>query len=191
LAGGHLGFSPEELNNIENFRLEKLVRDVLAVSEKYKELSKKTIPVIAAGGIFDGKDIAKMLKLGASGVQMATRFVCTEECDASEAYKEAFLKAKKEDIIIIDSPVGLPGRVIKNAFVERILREEKIKFNCPYKCLKTCEEELAPYCIADALVNSARGDMKRGFAMCGANAYRVNKIVPVKELIDELISDIN
>ncbi len=188
LAGGHLGFSLEELSNIENFRLEKLLVDVLSVSKEYEKISGRKIPVIAAGGIFDGGDIQAMLKLGASGVQMATRFVCTYECDASDAYKEAFLKAKKEDIVIIDSPVGLPGRVIKNEFVERILRKEKIKFECPYKCLKTCSEETAPYCIADVLVNSAKGNMKKGFVMCGANAYRIKKIISVKELIEELVN---
>jgi NAD(P)H-dependent flavin oxidoreductase YrpB (nitropropane dioxygenase family) len=189
LAGGHLGFSLEELSNIENFRLEKLVLDVLAVARKYEKLSGTKIPVIAAGGIFDGKDIARMLQLGASGVQMATRFVCTYECDASDAYKDAYLKAKKEDILIIESPVGLPGRVIKNEFVERILKGEKIKFECHYKCLKTCDEKTVSYCVADALVNSAKGDMKNGFAMCSANAYRIKKIVSVKQLIDELANE--
>ncbi|MFH0763213.1 MAG: nitronate monooxygenase family protein [Candidatus Omnitrophota bacterium] len=187
LAGGHLGFRLEELSNIENFTLERLVTDVLTVARKYERFLAMKIPVIAAGGIFDGKDIARMLKLGASGVQMATRFVCTYECDVSDAYKDAYLKTKKEDILIIDSPVGLPGRVIKNEFVERILKGEKIKFKCHYKCLKTCDEKTVSYCIADALVNSAKGDMKNGFAMCGTNAYRVKKIVSVKELIDELI----
>jgi len=183
LAGGHLGFSRDEL--VANISLENIVIEVIDVANNFG----KNIPVIAAGGIFDGKDIARFLKLGASGVQMATRFVCTYECDASMAFKETYLKAKKEDVMIIDSPVGLPGRVIKNKFVKRILSGEKIKFKCPYKCLRTCDVANVNYCIADALVNSAKGDMEKGFAMCGQNAYRIDKVISVKELIDELVSE--
>lgn len=187
LAGGHLGFSFEELESIKKLPLEKLLIDLLKITEEYEKTAQTKIPVIAAGGIFDGKDIAQMLKLGAKGVQMATRFVATYECDASLKYKQAFLNSKKEDIIIIKSPVKMPGRVIKNKFVERILKGVKISFNCPYKCLKTCEPDKVNYCIAQALVNAYRGNLDEGFAMCGANAYRVKKIVPVKELINELI----
>ncbi|MCM8782350.1 MAG: nitronate monooxygenase family protein [Candidatus Omnitrophica bacterium] len=189
LAGGHLGFNKEELNNINNFSLEKILIDVLEVIKQFERTYKAQIPVVAAGGIFDGADIARMLKLGASGVQMATRFVCTYECDAALKFKEVFLNSKKEDIIIIDSPVGLPGRVIKNKFVERILKGEKIKFRCPYRCLKSCDVASVNYCIADALVNASKGNFEDGFAMCGANAYRINKIVPVKELVNELIKE--
>jgi len=120
---------------------------------------------------------------------MATRFVCTYECDASLAYKESYLKAKKEDIIIINSPVGLPGRVIKNSFVEKILNGEKIKFRCPYKCLRTCDATAVNYCIADALVNGSKGDMEHGFAMCGQNAYRIDTIVSVSQLVSELVEE--
>ena len=189
LAGGHLGFTFEDLDNIENFSLEKLLTEALAVTKGYERLSKTKIPVIAAGGIFNGKDIARILKLGASGIQMATRFVCTYECDAALAYKEVFLNSKKEDIIVIQSPVKMPGRVIKNKFVERILKGEKIHFDCPYKCLKTCEPEEVSYCIARALVNAYRGNLDEGFVMCGANAYRVKKIISVKELIEELVDE--
>jgi NAD(P)H-dependent flavin oxidoreductase YrpB (nitropropane dioxygenase family) len=189
LAGGHLGFSLDELERISEFPLEKLLKDVLAVVKEYEKVSHIKIPVIPAGGIYDGKDIAKMLKLGASGVQIATRFVCTMECDASQEFKQAFLNARKEDIVIIESPVGLPGRVIKNEFVKRIQKRKKLKFKCPYKCLKTCDGETAHYCVADALVNAHKGDLKNGFAMCGANAYRVDKIVTVRELINELVDE--
>lgn len=189
LAGGHLGFSFEELSSIENFNLEKLVLDVLTVTRSYKSLSKTNIPVIAAGGVFDGKDIARMLKLGASGVQMATRFIGTYECDASDNFKKEVINSKKEDVIIIDSPVKMPGRVIKNKFVEKILRGKKINFNCSYQCLKTCEPEKTKYCIAKALVNAYRGNLKEGFVMAGANCYRINKLVSVKELIKELVEE--
>jgi len=189
LAGGHLGFSMEELNKLEEYSLEKLLQDVLKVVRNYELKFNGKIPVIPAGGIFDGRDIAKLLKLGASGVQIATRFVCTEECDAALELKQAFIKARKEDITIIKSPVGLPGRVIRNKFVEDIEEGRRIKFDCPYKCLKTCDSETAPYCIANALVNASKGDLEHGFAMCGTNAYRVKKIVKVKELMKELTDE--
>jgi NAD(P)H-dependent flavin oxidoreductase YrpB (nitropropane dioxygenase family) len=120
---------------------------------------------------------------------MATRFVCTTECDASQAFKEAYLKAKKEDIIIIKSPVGLPGRAIKNKFLEQVAAGKKIPFQCPFKCIRTCKVEKSPYCIALALINAKKGLMEHGFAFCGANAWRVNKIMPVKELIKELVDE--
>lgn len=185
LAGGHLGFSFEELNNLENLSLENILLDVIGIVKKFENLNYK-ISIIAAGGIFDGEDIARFLKLGAKGVQMATRFVCTKECDVSEKYKEAYLNCKKEDIVIIPSPVGMPGRVIKNKFIEKILNGGKADFNCPYKCLKTCDPENVSYCIAKALNNAAEGNMDEGFAMCGANAYKINEMISVKELINKL-----
>ena len=184
LAGGHLGFSYEEIENVENLRLERLVTEVLLVAREYGN-----IPVVAAGGIYDGNDIARFLRLGASGVQMATRFVCTHECDASDAYKQAYLDCRKEDIVVIHSPVGMPARVIKNDFVERHLKGEKVTFGCPYHCLLTCEPAVAGYCIAQALVASYRGQMDKGYAMCGANAWRCDKIVSVHELIQELVQE--
>jgi len=184
LAGGHLGFSYEEIENVENFRLERLVTEVLLVARQYGG-----IPVVAAGGIYDGNDIAKFLRLGASGVQMATRFVCTNECDASDAYKQAYLSCRKEDIVVIHSPVGMPARVIKNDFVERHLKGEKVTFGCPYHCLLTCEPAVAGYCIAQALVASYRGEMDKGYAMCGANAWRCTKIVSVHELVQDLVQE--
>jgi nitronate monooxygenase len=184
LAGGHLGFSHDEIENVENLRLERLVTEVLALAREYGG-----IPVVAAGGIYDGGDIAKFLRLGASGVQMATRFVCTHQCDAADAYKQAYLECRKEDIVVIHSPVGMPARVVKNDFVERYLRGEKVTFGCPYHCLLTCEPAVAGYCIAQALVASYRGEMDKGYAMCGANAWRCNKVVSVHELIEELVEE--
>ncbi|MBL7197598.1 MAG: nitronate monooxygenase [Candidatus Omnitrophica bacterium] len=188
MAGGHLGFSLSELENKENC-LEELfykVKDEINMIEK--EANQK-VPMIVAGGIFTGKDIAKFLSMGADGVQIATRFICTHECDASEAYKKEIIKSKKEDIIVIKSPVGLPGRVIKNQFVEKILSGKKVRFKCPYKCLRSCDPDTVNYCIADALTNASRGNFKKGFAMCGENAYLVDKIVSVQELTDELVSE--
>jgi len=190
MAGGHLGFSFEELRNGRKTSLEQIVKEVLDVAESFRSARSRSISVIAAGGIFDGKDIARFLRMGASGVQMSTRFVATHECDAHDNYKETYINAKKEDIVVVTSPVGLPGRVIKNRFVERVARGEKIKFDCPYHCLRSCEPLKVNYCIADALVNASHGDMKNGFAMCGENAYKVNKIVSVKELVSELCGEV-
>ncbi|MEW6076158.1 MAG: nitronate monooxygenase family protein [Candidatus Omnitrophota bacterium] len=185
LAGGHLGYSREQLADSKHFFLDKILTEVLAVTHTFTNGAKK-IPIVAAGGIFDGKDIARVMRLGASGVQMATRFVCTYECDVSQEYKNAYLAAKKEDVVVIQSPVGMPGRVIRNEFVKRITQGERIDFDCAYRCLSTCDNKKVNYCIAKALINASRGEMDKGFAMCGTNAYRIDKIVSVKELITEL-----
>jgi NAD(P)H-dependent flavin oxidoreductase YrpB (nitropropane dioxygenase family) len=120
---------------------------------------------------------------------MATRFVCTYECDVSDAYKQAFLSAKKEDVMIIQSPVGMPGRVLRNEFVDRITNGERIDFGCVYKCLSTCDPTKVNYCIAKALFNSSHGALDNGFAMCGSNVHRIKEIISVKQLIDELVSE--
>jgi NAD(P)H-dependent flavin oxidoreductase YrpB (nitropropane dioxygenase family) len=188
LAGGHLGYSLAELEDKENFSLENILGKVVIVAQGFQNAATK-IPVIAAGGIFDGQDIAKFIRLGAEGVQMGTRFVCTHECDVAQEYKETYLAAKQEDIVVIQSPVGLPGRVIRNEFVKRIMRGERMDFNCEYHCLYTCDPKKVNYCIAKALLNASRGQMEKGFAMCGSNAYRIENIVSVKELISELVTE--
>jgi nitronate monooxygenase len=188
LAGGHLGFSMADALAPHD-PLENIVKDVLVVAERHAKERGVAIPVIAAGGVFDGKDMARFLNMGASGVQMGTRFVCTDECDTSLQYKEAYVNSREEDILIIPSPLGLPIRVIRNDFVDRVLRGERVKFNCPYRCLSPCDPEKSPYCIAQALLNAYRGNMSLGFATCGANAYRINRIVSVHELIKEIVDE--
>ena len=190
LAGGHLGFSEEQLAQPEKYSLEKLLPEVLEIIKPYEDKYGKKIPVIAAGGIFNGKDIAKMLSMGASGVQMGTRFVCTEECDVSQEFKQAYLDAKEEDVVIIKSPVGMPGRAIRNHFLKDLEVKGKLKIKCPYKCLSVCQVEKAQYCIALVLVNSYLGDVDHGLIFAGQNAYRCNKIVTVKEIIQELLSEL-
>ena len=184
-AGGHLGFKIEELEDIENHNLKDIVHDVL---EYLKEL-KLSIPVIPAGGIFTGRDIAEYLKMGASGVQMATRFVTTYECDASDAYKQAYIDAKKEDIQIIKSPVGMPGRAIRNEFIKRI-EVEKDKITKCYGCLRKCNPAEIPYCITKSLVNAVKGNIDDALLFVGSNAYRCDKIISVKELIDLLMLEL-
>ncbi|KKK88215.1 hypothetical protein LCGC14_2745430, partial [marine sediment metagenome] len=186
--GGHLGFKKEQINN-PDYALEKILPEVISVLKPYEEDFNKSIPVIAAGGVYTGADIYKFIQSGAQGVQMATRFVATHECDASPAFKEAYLKCKKEDLIIIDSPVGLPGRAIKNRFLEEITAGIKKPIKCPWKCLRTCDFKNVPYCIGLALTNAKKGDLENGFAFAGANAYLINKIISVKELIETLVGE--
>lgn len=184
-AGGHLGFKREQIHD-PRYKLESLIPEVLTAIKPFEEEFGRKIPVIAAGGIYTGKDIYRFLQLGASGVQMATRFVATHECDASEAFKQAFLKAKKEDLMLIDSPVGLPGRAIRNKFLNEVEQGKRKPFHCPYHCIRTCDYKKSPYCIAIALTNAQQGKLKGGFCFAGSNVYRVDKIVSVKTLLEEL-----
>ncbi|HDL60340.1 MAG TPA: nitronate monooxygenase [candidate division WOR-3 bacterium] len=188
LAGGHLGFKKEQIND-PNYSLEKIVKEVISVIKVFEEQFNKKIPVIAAGGIYSGTDIYRFIRMGASGVQMATRFVATHECDADIKFKEAYINCRKEDLIIIDSPVGLPGRAIRNKFLDEVSSGMRKPFKCPWKCLKTCDFRKTPYCIALALTNAKRGNLDEGFAFAGANAYKVDKIVSVKELIETLLME--
>lgn len=190
MAGGHLGFSPEQITNPE-YTLEKLIPEVIKEMEPFEEKAGKPIPVIAAGGIYTGEDIYKFIQLGASGVQMATRFVTTEECDASIDFKKSYIDCKEEDISIIKSPVGMPGRAISNKFIDDVNTGCKKPYNCPYHCISTCDYKSSPYCISLALINAQKGNFKHGFAFAGANAYRAKEIISVKELMESLVKEYN
>jgi nitronate monooxygenase len=185
LAGGHLGFKAEQLDD-PKFALEHLVAEVLVVTREIEKTHGVHIPVIAGGGVYTGADIRRTLALGAEGVQMATRFVTTNECDASEAFKQSYIDAKEEDLMIIKSPVGLPGRAIRNQFLDDVSRGEKKPFACPFHCIVTCDVVNSPYCIAQALLNARRGNLENGFAFAGANAWRATKVVSVHELVETL-----
>ncbi|MCD6182644.1 MAG: nitronate monooxygenase [Candidatus Cloacimonetes bacterium] len=187
-AGGHLGFKRNQIDD-PDFALEKLIPSVCEAIVPFEKKYDKKIPVIAGGGVFTGEDILTMMKLGASGVQMGTRFVATHECDAADAFKAQYLACKKEDIVIIQSPVGMPGRAIKSDFLRDVESGIKHPFTCPWKCLKTCDYRVAPYCISQALTNAKVGKMQEGFSFAGVNAWRVNKIVSVKELMDSLVRE--
>ena len=184
-AGGHIGFKIEQIND-PNFALENIVAEVIEAVTSFEVEQARKIPIIAAGGIFNGDDIYRFLSLGAAGVQMGTRFVTTYECDAAEAFKQAFVNSKQEDMIVIKSPVGLPGRAIRNAFIDQINQGRKKAFKCPFHCLKTCDPQKSSYCIANALSNARKGRLEHGFAFAGENAYRVKEIISVKELIESL-----
>ncbi len=186
MAGGHLGFKEEQLKD-PAFALEKIVPEVLQAVRPFEEKTGRKIPVIAGGGVYTGADIRKYIEMGASGVQMATRFVATYECDASIKFKNAYIKARKEDLRIIKSPVGMPGRAITNAFLDDVEQGKKKPFTCPYHCIITCDIEKAPYCISLALLNAQKGNLENGFAFSGANVGRVEKIVSVQDLMNELV----
>ncbi len=187
-AGGHLGFSMEQLQSPLTLSLSDIVKEVIQVLKPYEESYQKKIPVIAAGGIYDGNDIAKYIKIGASGVQMSTRFVGTYECDADIKFKEAYISATENDIQIIKSPVGMPGRAIRNQFVKGLENNDN-KIEYCYNCLKSCNPAKTPYCISDALIKSVSGDIEKGLIFVGTNAYRMKNIVSVRELIDELVQE--
>jgi nitronate monooxygenase len=185
-AGGHLGFSLEELED-EDFvehGLERIIPQVVETVKKYE--TDRKIPIIAAGGIFSGEDIGKFLKLGAAGVQMATRFVTTYECDADIEFKRAYLNCKKEDIVVTNSPVGMPVRVIRNRFITDAEAGKKVPPECQYQCLITCDPNQSSYCIANALLEARKGNLESGFACAGANAWRCKKIVPVADVFKSL-----
>lgn len=186
-AGGHLGFRPDELED-PAFCLENLVSDVVQQMDRVETEYRVRIPVIAAGGVYNGEDIRRIIALGASGVQMGTRFVATHECDADQAFKQSYVDAKKEDLMVIKSPVGLPGRALKNKFLVDAAEGQRRPFRCPYHCIKSCDPENSPYCIGLALASARRGKLKNGFAFAGANAFRVDKIVSVKELMESLVT---
>jgi len=189
-AGGHLGFKKNQLED-PKFQIENLVVEVIEQVKPFEEEFNVKIPVIAAGGIYSGKDVKKILELGASGVQMGTRFVTTHECDASTAFKQTYIDSEKDDVFIIDSPVGMPGRAIKNDFIEKVLKGEKRPIKCPYHCLKTCNIETTPYCIVAALGSAMKGNLENGYAFAGSNAYKATEIISVKETFERIIQEYN
>jgi NAD(P)H-dependent flavin oxidoreductase YrpB (nitropropane dioxygenase family) len=185
-AGGHLGFTVEELENPRP--LEELLDEVLLALEPYERQAGRRIPVIAAGGIYDGEDIARLMARGAAGVQMGTRFVATEECDAHDTFKDQFVQCREEDIVIITSPVGMPLRAIRNEWLQDIIDGQRKKFKCSYKCLHTCDFQKVQYCIADALYQAdVAGNLYGGFVICGSTTHRIKEITTVKSLMTELV----
>ena len=168
-AGGHLG------TNVPLRELFSAIR---------KAISK--IPLIAAGGITDGYEMAEMMdEYGADGIQIASRFVLSEECSVSQEFKETFLNARKEDIVLVSSPVGLPGRAIKTPFVEKMLGNKDIAAKtCQYKCLKKCDYK---YCISERLMASRDGDLENGLFFSGANTFKMREILPVREIFDRFV----
>ncbi|MEA1887497.1 MAG: nitronate monooxygenase family protein [Bacteroidota bacterium] len=187
-AGGHLGFKKDNLEDA-NYSLEELIPEVVKEVRFYEEKYGKEIPVIAAGGIYTGQDIYNIMQKGAKGVQMGTRFVTTDECDASMEFKQSYIDASESDMEIIQSPVGMPGRAVKNSFIDKVKQGLKVPIKCPFHCIKTCNVSSSPYCIITALYNAYKGNMKKGYAFAGSNAYLAKKITTVKEIFSELVAD--
>jgi NAD(P)H-dependent flavin oxidoreductase YrpB (nitropropane dioxygenase family) len=185
-AGGHLGFSLDDINS-NQIDLKQIVTDVIGEVKLYEEKYNKKIPVVVAGGLFTGSDIAEFMNIGAAGAQIATRFITTDECDAHENYKQAFIDCQEEDIELVKSPVGMPGRAIKNKMTET-LKNQNIKVKKCFNCLKVelCDRVTIPYCITEKLISAVKGDIDDGLLFCGDNAYRLEKIISVNELMEEL-----
>ena len=185
LAGGHLGFKKDKIDEETN-SFDKNVQSVIEEVKNFENEFNKTIPVVVAGGVFTHQDMIKYLNIGASGVQVATPFVATYECDAHINFKNAFVNCKKEDIELTISPVGMPGRAIKNKLTET-LKTQKVKITKCYNCLIPCNPTSTPYCISSALIKAVKGDVENGLVFCGANAYRINKLSSVKEILNKLM----
>ena len=185
-AGGHLGFKPTQIED-ENFSIEKLIPEVVSEVAVFEEKYNQEIPVIAAGGIYTGEDMYKMMELGAKGVQIASRFVTTKECDADIKFKKSYIDATQNEVEIIQSPVGMPGRALKGEFLEKVKLGLTRPKSCPYNCLHTCDYKVVPYCIILTLFNAYKGNMDKGYAFAGSNAYLATKITTVKEVLDDII----
>lgn len=185
LAGGHLGFKKDKIDEETN-SFDKNVQSVIEEVKNFENEFNKTIPVVVAGEVFTHQDMIKYLNIGASGVQVATPFVATYECDAHINFKNAFVNCKKEDIELTISPVGMPGRAIKNKLTET-LKTQKVKITKCYNCLIPCNPTSTPYCISSALIKAVKGDVENGLVFCGANAYRINKLSSVKEILNKLM----
>ena len=177
-AGGHLGFSREELAQLTP---ELYDQEIAAIIARSRELE---LPVVVAGGIYHREDLEHYQQMGAAGVQLATRFVTTPECDASQAFKQAYLDARKEDIVIVSSPVGMPGRAIRNRFISRVEQGERFSFPCK-QCIVTCKPATTPYCITQALINAVEGRLDEGLIFCGENAWRSDHMETVDEIMKE------
>lgn len=187
-AGGHLGFKNEQIEDAR-YSLEELVPAVVKEVKVFEEQYQQKIPVIAAGGIYSGQDIYNILQKGATAVQIGTRFVTTEECDASMDFKQAYINATQSDIEIIQSPVGMPGRAVRNSFIDKVKDGLKRPVKCPFHCIRTCDVSSSPYCIINALYSAYKGNMNNGYAFAGTNAYLATKITTVKETFRELVED--
>lgn len=187
-AGGHLGYKADQIED-ENYSLETTLPQVVETVAEFGQKHNLTIPVIAAGGIYTGEDIYKIMELGASGVQMGTRFVTTEECDADANFKQAYIDATEEDIQIIQSPVGMPGRAVRSSFLDKVKEGLTRPKQCGFNCIRTCDVVHSPYCIMLALYNAFKGKLQNGYAFAGANAWRAQKIESVKSVMESLVSE--
>ena len=185
-SGGHQGVKMDEVGQ-EGFELDEQLPKVLTLLAGYEKQYNKTIPVFVAGGVQTGADIRKYVEMGAAGAQIGTRFITTNECDATPEFKDEYLKAQSpDDIVVIQSPVGMPLRVLKTKFVKEIMAGEKKPISCNYKCLHTCDYHKVQFCIAQALINAQSGLIDEGVCCSGVNGYLNNEIVSVHELVETI-----
>ncbi len=186
LNGGHLAFSWEQLEHPDTVALPILYKEIKATLAPYEAEFGKTVPVLGAENIATCDDIVEMLKIGFDGVQVGTRFICTEESGLDQKSKQIYVNAKAEDIIIIQSPLGLPVKVLRTPFSEKILKGVKIPFGCPFLCLRACKADKARFCLAEALVDTLFGNTEKGLYMTGSAIGRINDIVPAEEFLEPL-----
>lgn len=187
LAGGHLGFREDQLDEYEGQAIyDQEIQKIKEIIQNYSDKYEKKIPIAIGGGIHDSESAAHAFSLGADAIQVATRFVTTEECDADIRYKEAHLKAKESDIAIVKSPVGMPGRAIMNKFMTRVMNGEQIPHSPCHGCLVKCSPKEIPYCITDGLINAVKGNIDDGLLFCGAKAWKADHLQTVPEVINDL-----
>lgn len=186
LAGGHLGYSVEEVNALKTTGYDQQILEVLEIVKQYEDKYGRKIPVVFGGGVFSNADIRHYLSLGLSGVQIASRFVATEECDADIRYKQAYIDAKPEDIVLVKSPVGMPGRAINNAFIKQLAKEGRIAPTHCVRCIRKCNPASTPYCITEALIRAAKGDVDHALLFCGGEIGRIHELTNVHALLREL-----
>ena len=184
LAGGHLGFNQKQLEKFSQDVYYQEVKKIQKIVSEYEWMYDKKIPVILGGGIYTEEDFQHAMSLGVDGVQIGSRFVTTVECDADEKYKMTYINAKKEDIAIIKSPVGMPGRAIMNSFIKNIMDGERLAPKHCYRCIHTCDPASTPYCITEALIHAAKGEIDQALLFCGAKSYQAEKIETVKEVLE-------
>ena len=187
-AGGHLGFSKEELDTVTDETFSEEIKRIIATVNEYGDKYGVHIPVVVAGGISGPYEVKKAFDLGASGVQVASRFVASYECDAHINFKNKYINSSKEDIMIIKSPVGMPGRAIMNEFARKVMAGGKETVTKCFGCLKKCNPKEIPYCITKALITSVSGDTENGLVFCGADTYKINSVENVKTIIDYLMN---
>lgn len=186
-AGGHLGFARDQLLSGTTRNLHQILRDVKAELVPFEQKYGCEIPVVVAGGVFDAADTAAYLAAGAAGVQVATRFIATHECDGSDAYKQIIIAAKPEDARLVQSPVGMPGRALWSPLLERLAEAGRLAPERCAACIKSCRPQTTPYCITKALIEAVRGNWQDGLFFCGSNVGRVNKLLDVEELLRQLV----
>lgn len=186
-AGGHLGFTKEQLHLFDAAAYGEEVKRIIARAREYEVKFGRKIPVVLGGGVSSREKAKEAFALGADAIQVASRFVTTAECDADERYKQAYIRAREEDVMLIKSPVGMPGRAIRNSFAERIMGGEKLPPKRCRGCIKGCKPAEIPYCITEALIQAVKGDTENGLLFCGADAWKAERMETVQEVIDDLV----